>query len=110
MKRVAVFICLVVFLAVSSVSYADTPLTKFGRGLANAFTCPFEIVKNMSETIDEQGPIAGLTVGLVKGIYHTGIRALVAAYEVVTFPFPFPEDYKPILTDPEYFFEEGWWI
>ena len=36
-----------------------------------------------------------------------GNRAVVGAYEVVTFPIPLPSDYEPILTDPEFFGEEA---
>ena len=110
MKRGFLCLCLAFFVSISGILYADTPLTKLGRGIANAGTCPFEIVKAGSEMLDEHGPAAALTVGFLKGVYKTGIRALVGVYEVVTFPFPFPEGYKPILTDPEYFLEENWWL
>jgi putative exosortase-associated protein (TIGR04073 family) len=81
------------------------PLRKLGRGLSNCLTFPIEIPNQISKTNDSDGPMAALTYGAVKGIVMGIFRLGVGAYEVVTFPLPFPEWYKPILTDPEFMFE-----
>jgi putative exosortase-associated protein (TIGR04073 family) len=79
---------------------------KLGRGLANMVTFPLELLNQVSRTNISDGPMAAVTWGLVKGVGMTGFRALVGVYETVTFPFPCPKDYKPILTEPEFFLEE----
>jgi putative exosortase-associated protein (TIGR04073 family) len=79
---------------------------KLGRGACNMVTFPFELFNQVSKVNTTDGPMAAWTWGLVKGVGMTGFRALVGVYEVVTFPMPIPEGYKPILTDPEFFFED----
>lgn len=79
---------------------------KLGRGLANIVTFPLEIPYQISKANISDGPVAAMTWGVVKGVGMTGFRALVGVYETISFPFPYPEGYKPILTDPEFFLEE----
>lgn len=87
----------------------DNPLKKLGRGACNLITFPFELFHQISDINNIEGPFAGITYGVIKGVAMSGIRALVGAYEVATFPIPFPKEYKPILTDPEFFFEQETW-
>ena len=47
--------------------------------------------------------------GVLKGVGMSCLRLGVGAYEIVTFPFPMPKDYAPILKDPEFMFEEANW-
>jgi len=76
-------------------------LHKAGRGLA-AITTPFlEIPGNIKVTTEEHGAPAGWTEGFAMGLGMTIIRPVVGVYELITAPFPAPEDYKPILK-PEY--------
>ena len=83
------------------VSHADTPGEKAGRGLA-AITTPFlEIPGNIVETSQREGPLAGWTGGLAKGIGMTIVRPPVGVYELVTAPIAAPKNYEPIL-QPEY--------
>lgn len=82
-------------------------LRKFGRGCANVFSFPIEIYNQMSKAHEEGGPSAAFTRGLAMGTGMMGVRVLVGVYEIVTFPFPVPAGYRPILTDPEFFFKDG---
>jgi putative exosortase-associated protein (TIGR04073 family) len=111
MKRNILITVFVILLAVSfaNPAYCDTALKKLGRGICNVVTCPFEIFEQIARVNTSDGPMAGLTYGLLKGVAMTGVRVVVGAYEIVTFPIPFPKDYKPILKDPEFFFEERDW-
>lgn len=109
MRKVIFITSIAIIFCISSLSYADTPLKKLGRGVANIVSCPMEIINRVHLANEESGPLAGYTWGLLDGIYRTGLRALTGAYEVISFPFPLPKDYKPIITDPEFFFEEGVW-
>ena len=112
MKKRLLLVILVAIL-VSSVftqnAYCDDALKKLGRGLANCITFPIEIFDQMKKTNLSDGPVAGCTWGLLKGIGMTGVRAVVGVYEVITFPVPLPRNYEPILKDPEFFAEDMNW-
>jgi len=83
------------------VSRADTPGMKAGRGFA-AITTPFlEIPGNIMETSEREGPLAGWTAGLAKGIGMSIVRPPIGVYEVVTAPMAVPKTFEPIL-QPEY--------
>lgn len=87
----------------STVCYAQDAFTKLGRGVANTLTGWVELPKNIYETSVEDNAFAGATLGLAKGAGMTIVRTGSGIYEIATFPFPLPEDYKPIL-EPEYVF------
>lgn len=80
------------------------PLTKFGRGLCNMVTFQFEIFHQSRRVKAEYGSPAGMTYGILKGLFMAGVRAGVGVYETATFFIPYPAGYKPILTDPVSFF------
>ena len=98
---VAVFIIL--FLASATVCFALDPFTKLGRGVANTLTGWIELPKNIYSTSVEQNAFSGMTLGLAKGAGMTLVRTGAGIYEIATFPFPLPENFKPIL-EPEYVF------
>ena len=102
-------IVLLVLSMTASIAYCDDALKKLGRGLANCITFPFEIFEQIKKTNLSDGPIAGWTWGLLKGVGMTGVRAVVGVYEVATFPVPLPKNYEPILKDPEFFAEDMNW-
>ncbi len=76
-------------------------LQKLFRGMANAATGWMEIPKQMSKVWGEQGPLKGATLGFGKGIGYAVARSVVGGYEILTFPFPAPAEYKPIM-QPEF--------
>lgn len=78
---------------------------KLVRGVANVATGWVEIPKQISLTWQESGPGPGSSWGLLKGIGYAAVRTAVGAYEVVTFPAPLPDGYRPIL-EPEYVFSD----
>jgi putative exosortase-associated protein (TIGR04073 family) len=110
MRRLAmaaiIFILLVGF---ASPGYCDDPLKKLGRGISNACLCVFELWEQPSDVGETDGPAAAWTYGILKGVGMMGVRAVVGIYEILTFPIPFPAEYKPILTDPEFFLEDKRW-
>lgn len=109
-KLLLIGIIFISLLFLSSSAYCgDNAIKKLGRGVCNIATCPLEIPGQISKANQFDGPMAGLTYGLLKGILMTGVRATVGAYEVLTFPIPFPRYYSPILKDPEFFFEDKNW-
>ena len=107
MKKISVFILMVSIACLTTACYAGTPLEKLGRGVSNIVTSPFEIFYRIGKANDEKGPFAGFSWGLLDGLFRMGMRAVVGVYEVVTFPIPLPDGYNPIITDPEYFCQEG---
>lgn len=74
---------------------------KLARGFANVFTSPLEVPRNVQNMTEAQGVLVGWTGGLAQGIGMTALRILVGAYEIITFPVPLPEGYKPVL-EPEF--------
>jgi len=104
-KVVVVSLVILTMLSVSSMCYAQDVLRKLGRGLANILTGWIEIPKNIYDTSVEENIGMGLTVGLARGIGMTVVRTGAGIYETITFPFPLPEDYEPLL-EPEYVLSE----
>ena len=76
---------------------------KLTRGAVNLVTGWVEIPKRIQETSQESGAAAGFTWGLLRGIGHGFIRTAAGGYELVTFPFPAPPGYVPVI-EPEYVF------
>ena len=77
--------------------------TKGLRGLVNVVTGWVEIPKRIHETALESGTAAGVTWGLLRGLGYGFIRTVAGCYEVLTFPFPAPPDYQPVM-EPEFVF------
>ncbi|MDD5634088.1 MAG: exosortase system-associated protein, TIGR04073 family [Candidatus Omnitrophica bacterium] len=104
--KVLFVVCVVLaMVGVASQCYAQDPAKKLGRGLANVLTGWVELPKNIYETSVEENMLTGITMGLAKGVGMTIVRTGAGVYEAVTFPFPIPEDYKPVL-EPEFVFSE----
>ena len=79
---------------------------KLGRGLVNGVTGWIELPKNIYDTsVETNNPLMGITYGTLKGVGMTVVRTGAGVYDVATFLFPLPEDYKPLL-EPEFVFEE----
>lgn len=92
-----------VLCATSENSFAQDPFSKLGRGVANTLTGWVELPKNVYATSVEDNAFTGATLGLAKGVGMTIVRTGAGIFEIVTFPFSTPENYKPIL-EPEYVF------
>ena len=80
-------------------------LQKGARGAVNTATGWVEIPKRVHETSVTDGALAGFTWGLLRGLGYGFIRTAAGLYELVTFPFPAPPGYAPVI-DPEYVFAE----
>ncbi|MFH1791477.1 MAG: exosortase system-associated protein, TIGR04073 family [Candidatus Omnitrophota bacterium] len=103
-ELIAVIAIMTIFCFATS-CYAQDPGKKLMRGLANIVTGWVELPKNIYDTSVEDNVFSGLTIGLAKGIGMTIVRTGAGVYETVTFPFPIPEDYAPVL-EPEYVFSK----
>jgi len=87
----------------------NNAIRKLFRGVCNVGTCYLEVPAQMGKMNEESGPIAAGSLGLFQGIFSTCVRIVVGAYEITTFPIPFPPGYKPILNDPEFFYSDRTW-
>lgn len=74
---------------------------KFGRGLTNVVTCWLEIPHSVAIEWNKTDAVSGVIVGSAKGVTWTAARFFAGVYEVATFPFPTPKDYRPIM-QPEF--------
>ena len=77
------------------------PVEKLGRGIANVVFGVFELPMQWTAVTREEGGIAGLTKGTLKGICYVFARLGVGITDIVTFPFPLPDC-------PEYPDDAGW--
>lgn len=102
-KGLTVYLSVIGLLLGTSVCFAQDPFSKLGRGVANTLTGWVELPKNVYNTSVEDNAFAGMTLGLAKGVGMTIVRTGAGVYEIATFPFPVPQDYKPVI-DPEYVF------
>lgn len=100
---VAVYMAILATLLFGTVCFAQDPFTKLGRGVANTLTGWVELPKNIYNTSVQDNAFAGLTLGLARGAGMTLVRTGAGIYEIATFPFPLPQDYRPVL-EPEYVF------
>ena len=78
---------------------------KLFRGIVNLVTGWGEIPKQISLTWQESGPGPAWSWGLAKGVGFAVGRTAAGAYEIVTFPAPIPDGYRPIF-QPEYVFSD----
>tara|TARA_B100000609_G_C17055202_1_gene351134 strand:- start:67 stop:471 length:405 start_codon:yes stop_codon:yes gene_type:complete len=82
-------------------TFAGNPMEKLGRGIANCVFGPLEILIQPYDVMHEQGNVAALTYGVIKGVVWVVARECVGVVDIVTFPVPLPG-----CTDDPY--ESGW--
>jgi len=86
----------------SGACFAQDPAKKLGRGVANTLFGWITLFSTIEDTGKSDGVLAAVTYGVAKGLGKALQRTAVGVYELVTFPIPYPKDYKPILTKPEF--------
>ena len=103
----AVLVGSLVTIVFAEESMQQAAAQKAVRGLANTgLGVVVELPKTVYYDTREDGPLYGVTVGVLEGLSWGIARTLVGIYELVTFPFPLPEGYRPIYT-PGYPYEPG---
>lgn len=80
---------------------------KLGRGVVNLLTGWVEIPKTVAKEWRRTDPFTGTVMGLVKGIVWAVARTFAGFYEIISFPFPVPRNYEPIL-EPEFVLPTVW--
>lgn len=91
-----------------SLGYWDGAGRKLGRGAANVVTAPLELIRNPYVVSEQDGALAGLTIGLVQGVKDLVVRAVAGVYEVATFMLPIPKGFRPLVS-PEFVYAHGDW-
>ena len=103
MKKVLVCFALVfmsVFMLCEVSLAKNGPFEKISRGAVNIISGPLELGKAVTEKTEEGGFIEGIVYGGFAGIGEAIRRTGIGIYEVVTFPFPLPKNYEPIIEEP----------
>lgn len=85
----------------------DKMFHKLGRGISNVLLGWVEVPKNIAKEWRKTEPFTGTIVGTVKGIGWGVARTLAGFYEIISFPFPVPRDYEPIMY-PEFVLPSVW--
>lgn len=106
-NKIVVILILFTFMCGSILpsALAQNPIRKLGRGMANILTGFLELPANVVDAAEEDGFIAAVTYGIVKGFAMSLLRTTVGVYETVTFIIPLPLGYTPIL-EPEFMMSE----
>lgn len=102
MKKNILFIGIALYIlaAAASTTFAyeyDTAFTKLGRGFANILTAPGELYTQPIMMSNDYDAVTSLIGGFFKGMAMFGLRECVGIYDVLTFPLPFPRDYRPVM-------------
>jgi len=74
---------------------------KFGRGAVNVLTCWTEIPRNVEIEWQRTDPASGFFLGVGKGLGYGYARFAGGLYDMVTFAFPVPTGFAPVM-DPEF--------
>lgn len=80
---------------------------KLGRGVVNVLTGWIEIPKQTAAEWRRTDPFTGTVLGVIKGSAFAVARTFVGFYEVISFPFPIPRDYQPLM-EPEFVLPTVW--
>jgi len=80
---------------------------KLGRGALNVIVGWVEIPKNISLQWKETDPFSGVIVGGIEGVGWGFARTVGGFYEVFSFPFPYPDNYAPLI-EPEFILTPLW--
>jgi putative exosortase-associated protein (TIGR04073 family) len=85
------------------------PTDKLSRGVANITTGVLALPGTIAQKTEEDGA-SGVPVGIGMGLYHMVARELVGVYDLVTFPLPQPNNYRPVMQPAypwQYFTQSG---
>lgn len=85
----------------------DKIFHKLGRGVVNLLTGWVEIPRNIAKEWRRTDPFTGTVIGLFKGLGWGIARTFSGFYEIISFPFPVPRNYEPIM-QPEFILPTVW--
>ncbi len=91
--RILIIILGICSLTLARPVWAQDPIHKAGRGLANLLTGWIELPKELDMGRRQENPLTGIAGGLFKGVTLGLLRTGVGVYEILTFPVPYPKDF-----------------
>ncbi|MDX1973709.1 MAG: exosortase system-associated protein, TIGR04073 family [Candidatus Sumerlaeia bacterium] len=80
---------------------------KLGRGVSNVLLGWVEIPKTIAKEWRRTEPFTGTIMGTIKGLGFAVMRTFAGFYEIISFPFPVPRNYEPIMY-PEFVLPSVW--
>ena len=86
-------------------SLATRMTRKLVRGSANVAFGWCEIPRNIHYKIEDLDPFTGTIAGFVRGSKQAIVRTSWGVWEVVTFPFPIPSEYRNMV-EPEFVWQD----
>ncbi len=99
MKIKAAFLTLSLIL-ISQTAFAESWHHKLYRGIEGIITSPLEYFNQAQLAAEKKNMIETTFVTIVGGTVMTVKRIINGAYDIVTFPLPFPRPYRILLDDP----------
>lgn len=73
----------------------DDSMRQLGRGIANITVGVIEIPESILEVQEQDGEVAAITYGALRGVWRFIAREGVGVFEVVTFPVRFDPIIRP---------------
>lgn len=107
MKQVLLMLVLISSLSITPSATAaelapsGTPARKIQRGFLNIALSPIEVSNEIVKLKKAELALPSWTIGIIRGSCTMTARALVGAYEILTFPVSLPADYAPVI-NPEF--------
>ena len=101
LKAGIICVAVLMILNAASTGYAQDMGKKLYRGVANIATGWVELPKNIYDIATEHDFASGMILGFPKGCWMAIVRTGAGIYDTLTFPFPIPKGYAPVL-EPEF--------
>ena len=83
------------------------PFDKLARGTINLLVSPLEFFQGIGDAYGEHDIAVAFATGFFWGPVNMVKRAAVGIFEIVTFPFPQPSNYGPIIEEPIFLGEKA---
>lgn len=81
------------------IPYKTAPINKLERGVINMATFWLELPAEVAKVTKEQDPLAGVTIGVVNGVFTSAVRGATAVFDATTWFVP---SYTKPAMKPEY--------
>ena len=107
LKGIIICVVALMILNIASASYAQDMGKKLYRGVINIVSGWIELPQNIYDAAAEHDFASGIIFGFPKGSWMAILRTGSGIYDTLTFPFPIPKGYGPVL-EPEFVFKDKW--
>ncbi len=97
MRKMTVLVLTAGILALNFCVYAQGPVEKFGRGIANTATGWLEVPLEIGRKNSSEGAASAIFVGPFAGLAKAVWRTFSGVYDVFTFFIPAPKDYDSLV-------------